>query len=299
MFFAMLALFAWTGLSFCVRSAMRDAPLLRTTATITSVNALFLLPVVLLSVAFSFMPLSAFRPERTETIFFILALGLCMVATSRLTYYFAIRRIGPSRALPVATSTPIITAFVAAAWVGEPVTIRMVLGLILLAGGINFAMRADPSQDANMSTASRDRTLGWVSAGITVFIWSVSGVAMKVVASDVPPLAAAAMIIWSGVVFTWLIAMAGTKTEAGQKVPRASWPWIAASAVCQTVAVPSFVSAMHFTFAVNASSITALQPLLALIVAHFFVSEAENITWQLVAGAAMTVCGTLVVLLLA
>jgi len=34
-------------------------------------------------------------------------------------------------------------------------------------------------------------------------------------------------------------------------------------------------------------------------VAHFFVSEAENITWQLVAGAAMTVCGTLVVLLLA
>ncbi len=294
MFFAMLALLAWTGLSFCVRSAMRDAPLLRTTATITSVNALFLAPV-----AFSIMPFSAFRPERTETIFYIAALGLCMVAISRLTYYFAIRRIGPSRALPVATSTPIITAFVAAAWVGEPVTIRMVFGLILLAGGINFAMRAEPSQDANLPTASRDRTLGWISAGITVCIWSVSGVAMKVVASDVPPLAAAAMIIWSGVVFTWLIALAGSKTEAGQKVPRASWPWIAASAVCQTVAMPSFVSAMHFTFAVNASSITALQPLIALIVAHFFVSEAENITWQLVAGAGMTVCGTLVVLLLA
>ncbi|MBT4092520.1 MAG: DMT family transporter [Nitrospinaceae bacterium] len=290
----MLALFAWAALSFCVRSAMRDAPLLRTTATITTTNALFMIPV-----AFSIMPLSAFRPERSETIYYIVALGLCMIAASRLTYYFAIRRIGPSRALPVATSTPIIPAFIAAAWVGEPVTLRLVFGLILLAGGINFAMRAEPAQDSNLPTTSRDRTLGWIAAGVTVCIWSISGVTMKVIASDVPPLAAAAMIIWSGVFFTWMIAFLGSKSEAGLKVPKASWPWITASAVCQTVAVPSFVSAMHYTFAVNASSITAVQPLLALLVAHFFIKEAENITWGLVVGAVMTVCGTLVVLLLA
>ena len=292
MFFAVLALFAWAGLSFCVRSAMRDAPLLRTTATISTANALIMIPV-----AFSLMPLSAFRPAQGEKIYYIVALGLFIVAGSRLTYYFAIRRIGPSRTLPVATSTPIITAFIAAAWVGEPLTLNMLIGLALLAGGVTLAVGADPSQDANLPDSSRARMLGWMMAGVTVCLWSVSGVTMKVVSSDVPPLAAAAMIIWCGVPFSWLIALAGSKGEAGRWIPRASWRWIAASACCQTVAVPSFVSAVHYTYAVNASAITALQPLIALIVAHLFVREAENITWRLVAGALMTVCGTLVVIL--
>ncbi len=292
MFFAMLALFAWTGLSFCVRSAMRDAPLLRTTATISTANALIMIPV-----AFFLMPLSAFRPALSMTIYYIVALGLFMVAGSRLTYYFAIRRIGPSRTLPVATSTPIITAFIAAAWVGEPLTLKMMIGLVLLAAGVIFAVRADPSQDANLPDSSRARMGGWIMAGITVCIWSVSGVAMKVVSSDVPPVAAAVMIVWVGVGFSWMIALAGSKAEAGRWVPRANWRWIAAAACCQTVAIPSFVSAVHYTYAVNASAITALQPLIALVVAHLFVREAENITWRLVAGVLMTVCGTLVVIL--
>ncbi len=294
MMFAGFALLAWTALSFCVRMAMQGAPLLRTTASISSCNALLMIPV-----AFTFMPLSAFQPARSETFIYIAALALLMVATSRLTYYFAIRRIGPSRALPVATSTPIITAFVAAAWVGEPVTLRMMLGLALLAAGVTAAVRAEPSQDKFLPTDPKQRLLGWMSAGITVCIWSVSGVTMKVVAMDVPPLAAAAMIIWLGVPFTWMIAFLGRGTEAGETIPRASWKWMGAAACCQTVAVPSFVSAVHYTFAVNASAITALQPLLALVIAHTFVREAENVTVRLAAGASMTVCGTLVVLLLA
>ena len=83
-----------------------------------------------------------------------------MIATSRLTYYFAIWRIGPSRAIPVAASTPVITAFIAAAWVGEPVTIRMMIGLVLLAAGVTAAIRAKPSKDKNLPTSSKERLLG-------------------------------------------------------------------------------------------------------------------------------------------
>ena len=97
--FAGFALLAWTALSFCVRKAMQGAPLLRTTASISSCNALLMIPV-----AFAFLPLSAFRPERSETFLYIVALALLMVATSRLTYYFAIRRIGPSREVAIIRS---------------------------------------------------------------------------------------------------------------------------------------------------------------------------------------------------
>ena len=273
---------------------MRDAPLLRTTATISTCNALLMIPFSL-----SFLPLSAFQLSRNETIFFIVLLAFLMIAISRLTYYFAIRRIGPSRAIPVATSTPIITAFIAAAWVGEPVTFRMVLGLALLAGGISAAVRAEPSQDQYLPTSPRGRFLGWVAAGATIFFWSISGVTMKVISMDVTPIAAAALIVWVGVPATWAVAFLGRKSEAGETIPRASWPWIGVAACCQTVAVPSFITAVHNTYAVNASSITALQPLLVLLVAHLFVRESENITIRLVAGSSMTVCGTLVVLLMA
>ena len=43
--FAGFALLAWTALSFCVRKAMQGAPLLRTTASISSCNALLMIPV--------------------------------------------------------------------------------------------------------------------------------------------------------------------------------------------------------------------------------------------------------------
>jgi DME family drug/metabolite transporter len=294
MLFAAFALIAWTSLSFCIRMAMRDAPLLRTTATISTCNGILMFPLSL-----GILPLSAFRPARNETIYFIVLLAFLMIATSRLTYYFAIRRIGPSRAIPVATSTPIITAFIAAAWVSEPVTIRMILGLALLAGGISSAVRAEPSQDQYLPTSSRARLFGWLAAGITVCIWSVSGVTMKVISMDVTPLAAAALVVWFGIPVSWMVAFLGRKNETEQAIPRKSWPWIGVAACCQTIAVPSFIMAVHNTYAVNASSITALQPLLALFVAHLFVRESENITIRLVTGSSMTVCGTLVVLMLA
>ncbi len=75
-FFAVLALSAWTALSFCIRMALRGAPLLRTTATVSTFNAILIIPFALL-----IMPLSAFRPAQSETLFFIVALGLFIVAT--------------------------------------------------------------------------------------------------------------------------------------------------------------------------------------------------------------------------
>ena len=99
--FAASALLSWTSLSFCIRLAMKNAPLLRTTAAMSTLNGVFVAILV-----FFTLPASAFQPGSTRTWVLLPITAFFMITISRLTYYYAIRRIGPSRTIPIAASTP-------------------------------------------------------------------------------------------------------------------------------------------------------------------------------------------------
>ncbi len=291
--FAAVALGAWSGLSFCIRNAMRDAPLFKTTAMASTLNGL-----LVTAIAFASLPVSAFIPSHRSTIYLLILLGIGMIALSRLTYYFAIRRIGPSRTIPVASSTPAVIAFLAAFYLDEPVTLRMLVGLALLIGGVIIVVRSDPGHAGTGDPQSgRDRMLGWISAGCTTLLWAVTGIMLKVAAQDVHSLAAAAMVMWVGAPVTWGIAwIAGLKTPQ-VSFPRKNWRWLIAAVICQTAAIPAYSAALVRTLAVNVTSITALQPMVVIFIAHLFLREAENVTPRLVGGACLTMVGTLVVLM--
>ncbi len=292
LFFAALALIGWTALSFFIRLALRDAPFLRGTATVTTTNG-----VLVTLAAAAYLPWASVVPSLWRTVFLLLAVGLFMIVLSRLTYYFAIRHIGPSRTLPVATSTPAVTALLAALWLDEPLSLRMFLGLGLLIGGITAVVRAEPARPAGgAGYTPRQRALGWLSAGATTFLWSLSSVIIKVIVADIPPLGAMMLAIWIGVPVAWMVALGFESERAPREIPRGNWRWIFCAALCQTLAVPSYAAALARTYAVNVSSVTAMQPLFAILIAHLFVREAENVTPRLILGGSLTVGGTLMVL---
>lgn len=290
--FAAFALVAWSSLSFFIRAAIQGAPLLQTTAATTTGNAILVLPV-----AWFVLPSSAFLPSKPGTYVLLVLVAFFMIALSRLSYYFAIRRIGPSRSVPVAASTPAITALLAALFLGEPLSPRIFLGLALFVAGVTTVVRAGPAGAAGGSASRRDLFLGYLSAAATTFIWSSTGVMMKAAGKDMPPLAVAAMSIWMGAPMAWLIAWKFEPSIAPGRIPAGNWRWVACAALCQTVAIPSYSLAMGHTLAVNVSSITSMQPLLAILLAHLFLRDAENVTWRLALGAGMTAAGTLTVVL--
>jgi len=290
--FAAFALTAWSSLSFFIRAAMKDAPLLQTTATTTTCNALLMIPV-----AWFFLSTPAFRPPRPGTYLLLALIAFFMIALSRLTYYFAIRRIGPSRSIPVAANTPVVTALLAALFLGEPLSPRIFLGLALFVAGVATVVRAGPARGAGGAATRRDVILGYLAAGATTFIWSSTGVMMKAAGKDMPPLAVAAMAIWLGAPMAWAIAWRFEPGLSPGRIPAGNWRWVLCAALCQTVAIPSYSLAMNHTLAVNVSSITSLQPLLVILLARFFLRDAENVNWRLTLGAGMTVAGTLTVVL--
>ena len=291
--FAASALLSWTSLSFFVRLAMKGAPLLRTTAAMSTINGAFVSVLVYFT-----LPVSAFQPGSTRTWVLLPITAFFMITISRLTYYYAIRRIGPSRTIPIAASTPAVTAILATIFLGEPFTILIILGLLCLIAGLNMVVRSAPAQpNLEMGHTRKDVVKGYISAGLTTLNWSVSGVMVRTITLDMNALAASALLIWIGLGFAWVLAVGFAHRESADKIPKASWKWMLSAAVCQTIAVPSFSNAMARTYAVGVTSITSVQPLLVILGSHLFLRESENITGKLVLGAVMTVLGTILILI--
>ena len=291
--FAASALLSWTSLSFFVRLAMKGAPLLRTTAAMSTINGAFVSVLVYFT-----LPVSAFQPGSTRTWVLLPITAFFMITISRLTYYYAIRRIGPSRTIPIAASTPAVTAILATIFLGEPFTILIILGLLCLIVGLNMVVRSAPAQpNLEMGHTRKDVVKGYISAGLTTLNWSVSGVMVRTITLDMNALAASALLIWIGLGFAWVLAVGFAHRESADKIPKASWKWMLSAAVCQTIAVPSFSNAMARTYAVGVTSITSVQPLLVILGSHLFLRESENITGKLVLGAVMTVLGTILILI--
>ncbi|MYA97782.1 MAG: DMT family transporter [Nitrospinae bacterium] len=291
--FAASALLSWTSLSFFVRLAMKGAPLLRTTAAMSTINGAFVSVLVYFT-----LPVSAFQPGSTRTWVLLPITAFFMITISRLTYYYAIRRIGPSRTIPIAASTPAVTAILATIFLGEPFTILIILGLLCLIVGLNLVVRSAPAQpNLEMGHTRKDVVKGYISAGLTTLNWSVSGVMVRTITLDMNALAASALLIWIGLGFAWVLAVGFAHRESADKIPKASWKWMLSAAVCQTIAVPSFSNAMARTYAVGVTSITSVQPLLVILGSHLFLRESENITGKLVLGAVMTVLGTILILI--
>ena len=71
---------------------------------------------------------------------------------------------------------------------------------------------------------------------------------------------------------------------------------MAISAALQAISIPFYTLAFTLTLAVRVTAIVSAQPLLAIPIAWLFMRESENITPRLIAGATLTVGGTILVI---
>ena len=188
-----------------------DAPLLNGACLNVSVAVLVYLHPI---------PASAFQPGLTRTWILLPITAFFMITISRLTYYYAIRRIGPSRTIPIAASTPAVTALLATIFLGEPFTILIILGLLCLILGLNLVVRSAPAQpNLEMGHTRKDVVKGYISAGLTTLNWSVSGVMVRTITLDMNALAASALLIWIGLGFAWVLAVGFAHRETADENP--------------------------------------------------------------------------------
>jgi drug/metabolite transporter (DMT)-like permease len=288
--FATIAALSWTVFTFSMKIALSGASVLKAAAAVNGLNAL-----LVSAVALFFLPLAAFVPAGAGTAIHILLAGFLHIGMARLFFYTAIQRLGPSRAIPVAMSYPIVTALLAAFMLGEGVTLRIIAGLALLLAGITIIVRAEPARpDPAQPTGPGWKTTGWICAGVSSLLWGFAAIFFKKAAAGVHPLAAAVYALWIGFIVAALIAR---WMDPAAKFSALPWRWLAISAACQTVAVPLYIFALTQILAVRVTAIVSAQPLFALPIGWFFMREDENISPRLIAGAALSVSGVLLVIL--
>lgn len=291
--FAIVTTVSWAGASFCMKPALRHVAVPKATATMTIFNASLVSLITILVV-----PLAAFRPARLGTWVFVFLAGALHFGISRVFMNAAIHRIGPNRTIPVANSFPLVTAFVATFALGEPLTVRILLGLALLLIGMTLIVRARPAVREPTDPGTTSRSLsGWVFAGLTSFLMGVSAVFFKNASLDLPPLVVSTLALWTGTGIAWLIVGASKRHTPQEAIPFRAWGWVIASAVCQSMAIPFYNTALTYTFAVHVTALASAQPLIAIPMGLIFMREAENITPQLIAGVVLAVGGTLLVII--
>lgn len=289
---ASVASLSWAAFAYFIKMALADAPVLKATSAVTTINAALVTPIALY-----FAPADGLLSAGASTLAFSALAGFLHIGVSRSFFYRAIHRIGPNRAIPIAMTYPVVTAMAAAIVLGEAPTLSIIAGLLVLLAGIQLIVQAEPGRGAQADSRGGGwRLFGWVSAGITSILWGVSAVFFKKASLELHPLATACAALWVGAMTTHLIVLLSKGEEAQGPIPSASWPWLLAAGLCQTIAVPFYNFAFIHAMAVRVTAIVSLQPLVVILIGWFFMREAENITPRLALGALLTVTGTIFVI---
>ncbi len=290
--FASIASASWAVFIYFIKRALMNAPVLKVTAAMTSVNA-----ALVTIIAVFFISVDDFLGVTATTLTFAFLAGFFHIGISRSFYYRAIHRIGPNRSIPIALTYPVITAFGASFMLGETPTLSIITGLLILLVGITLIVQAEPSQSAESDIhGARWKMFGWISAGVTSLLWGVAAVFFKKASLNLHPLATASIALWVGAATTSLLMVLSRGEESRGPIPASAWMWIFAAAACQAVAVPLYNFAFVHTMAVRVTAIVSAQPLIVLLLGWLFLRETENITPRLVLGALLTVAGTIVVI---
>ena len=289
---ASVASAAWAVFVYFIKRALMNAPVLKVTAAVTSVNA-----ALVTLIAIGFISKTDFQGVTATTLMFAFLAGFFHIGISRSFYYRAIHRIGPNRSIPIALTYPAITAVGASFTLGETPTISIFTGLAILLIGITLIVQAEPSRETEAEAhGARWKLFGWFSAGVTSLLWGVAAIFFKKASLNLHPLATAAIALWVGAATAMLLMALDRGEESRGPIPASAWRWIFAAAVCQTIAVPFYNFAFVHTLAVRVTAIISAQPLIVLVLGWLFLREMENITPRLVLGALLTVVGTIVVI---
>ena len=275
------------ALCFSIAHILIRRGLIESNAMTGSFISLSMSAVVLwLAVPF-FTPLTALW---NPAVLIFVAAGIFAPGIGRTLSYIGIEKIGVARSVPIANSSPIFASIFAVIFLAETWVLQNVIGTLLVIGGVIFLSMAKPAQ-------GEWRKIDVIYPLIGALAFGASSTLRKAGLGFINiPLLAAAVTAGSAAIFSFTLLQIQGGREAF-KLNRRSAAWLFAAGVFNTAAMLSVFFALSHGKVVIVDPLVSSNPVMTLLLTSIFLRDVESLTLRVIIGAALTVTGTILVVL--
>lgn len=230
-------------------------------------------------------------------------LALVLLLTSVLTgfalgdtaFFESMRRIGVARAAPIAGIHPLVTALLAVAFLGEPVTAALVLGILIISVGV-WLITTDRADGASSRHARDGMLLGVVLALVAAVGWAASTVMVQPALHQVDAVTASTIRLPFAAVTLLLVARRLGKVDSRRLVlARGTVLWLVVAGLLTVISATLYLVAVEYAGAARAAALSSVSPLFSAGIAVAFLGE--RITRRLALGMGVSLAGVLAIVL--
>jgi DME family drug/metabolite transporter len=287
---ALLAAVIWAGNSIVGRFASRAIP---------SVwyNALRL--VVASLVMTLLLPWTIVRGDVSSVTLSTLGLLLLSVVAGYVVgdtaFIESMRLLGVARAAPIAGAHPLITSMLAVLVLGEPVTLMLVVGVVLVGCGV-WLITAD---EAALTSGHLDRRAVMKGATLAVSAaigWSLSTILVRPALEQIDAMVAASIYLPAAAGMMLALASCSHTADTRQRMlKRSVILGLVAGGVLTVVSSTMFLWAISLVGAARTAALLSASPIFAAGIA--VLALGERLTVRLVVGMAVSSAGVLAIVI--
>ena len=261
-----------------IKKALRNSNPATGVISSLSINVVFLW-----SVAILFVPLGSLT---SASILIFVAVGFFQPGLTRLLTYKGIDTLGVALTDPIRASTPLFSAIMAIIFLGEQITLPIVIATIMIIGGITLLSW----QSGSMKLVGSALYLWYPIAASALA--GASQVVRKFGLAAVPhPFLAAAVTASSSLVISLLTMRYVERSQVSWRMNRQCFWWYLAAGIVISFAMTCIYYALDLGKVSVVIPIASTGPLFSLILTALFLRDVERVTLRIVISAAMIVSG--------
>jgi drug/metabolite transporter (DMT)-like permease len=203
----------------------------------------------------------------------------------RLLAYTGVEKIGASRSAALQSVSPLVSAAIAVTFLGEPTTLLIIFGTVLVVVGIVLISWKPERQFAGFRHWHLLLPVG--AAFLTGINHPIRRYVLTMANEPLFFSALMGSVSFGGFLIYFAFSRRSRRLVWNR---RALWPFIA-TGVCETTSILLIITAISLGRVVIVAPIAASYPVWSLILSAIFLRDVESINWKVIAGIMSVVAG--------
>lgn len=286
---ALVAALGWAGTTVLARYISRAIPSLWYNAIRIGIAALVMLVV---------SPWTLARADLANVS--ALALGLLLVsvltgfAIGDTAFFEAMRQIGVARAAPIAGSHPLVTALLAVVFLGEPVTLALLLGIVVIGLGVWLITTDRVVPPVGGGVARNGMVVGVVLSLVAAVGWAASTVLVRPALDEVDAIAASTIRLPFATVVLTLAALRLRRIDSRRlHLNQGTIAWLVVAGLLSVVSATLFLWSVELAGAARTAALSSVSPIFSATIAVLLLGE--HMTPRLALGMGISLAGVLAI----